>query len=108
MKLDIAKLSSTYDEIVNFLYEDNDELSIFLIDCYQKYLSSIKSSKSIKTIDKTMIEYVKKEEFYKFVKENFDIEDKYNTFDKIVLYLNKLYKNYEEEKMKKIKSTRWL
>ena len=42
------------------------------------------------------------------VLENFKEEDKYDTYDKIVLKLNKLYKVYEEEELKKIKSTRWL
>lgn len=108
MSIDKVKLSSHYDEIVNFQYEDNDELSNFLIDCYQKYIFSIKNKKSISNIDKIMKEYVKKEDFYKFVKSNFNEEDRYDSFDRIMLNLNKLYKLFEEEKLKKIKSTRWL
>ena len=108
MSLEKVKLSSNYDQIVNFLYEENDDLSSFLIDNYQKYIFSIKNKKSISNIDKTMSEYVKEESFYKFVKENFKEEDKYDTYDEIVLKLNKLYKVYEEEELKKIKSTRWL
>ena len=108
MSLEKIKLSSNYDTIVNFLYEENDDLSSFLVDNYQKYIFSIKNKKSISNIDKTMNEYVKKEKFYKFVKENFKEEDKYDTYDKIVLKLNKLYKIYEEDVLKKFKSTRWL
>lgn len=107
-KLRKVNLSKNYDTIINFLYEENNEISKFLIECYQEYIFNIKNKKSISNIDNIMNEYVKKNGFYRFVNNYFKTDNKYNSFDKIILQLNKLYKEYEEDKIKNIKNTRWL
>lgn len=103
-----VNLSSNYDKIVNFLYENDDQISRLLIECYQKYIFNIKNKNSISNVDKVMSEYIKKSDFYKTVQEYFKADEIYDSFDKIMLKIIKLYKLYEQQKYKNIKNTRWL
>ena len=83
-----------YDEIVNFLYSGNDEISKYLIDCYQEYIFNVKSLKSKINIDNIMKEYIEKKDFYKYVQNYFDVcknADIFNSYDKVVRKLFKLY-----------------
>ena len=98
-----------YDRVVNFLYENNDFISQILVDCYQKYLVSIKSSISRSNIDNIMNIYVDKKRFYKYVQRyfNHNLEEIYDTFDKVIMKLYRLYKNYESDKYRKISNSRW-
>lgn len=105
------KNSPHYDKIVAFQYEDNDIVSKLLIECFQAYLGHIKSKKSKYNIDKIMDEYTNKFTFYQYVQNYFNPSeslDLCDSFDKVMLKLNKLYKNYIEEQNKVIESTRWL
>jgi len=54
--------------------------------------------------------YTDKDAFYNYVNDYFKTNNSelYDSYDKVVLKLNKLYKNYEEEKYKKINPSRWL
>ena len=96
-----------YDKIINFLYEENTTITKLLINSYQEYIFNTKSSRSKKNIDKIMGLYINKDEFYKYVKENLK-DDIYLPYDKVIRKLNKIYKQYENDKYKKIKITRWL
>ena len=102
------KYTPNYDKIVNFLYEESDEISNKLIECYQEYIFNIKNKKCKEKIDIVMDEYTNKDFFYKYVQDYFSNNDLYDTYDKIVIKLNKLYKDFEEEKYKNIKTARWL
>ncbi len=106
-----VKCSPNYNDIVNFLYEDNSVISNFIISYYQEYLSSIKSKKSKEKLDLVLKEYIKKEEFYKYVQKHFDIEETNKLFDnyiKVMQKMYKLYRQYEDRKYKQINNTRWL
>lgn len=107
--IDLLQSSPNYDKIVNFLYEENDDISKLLIDYYQQYLFNIKSNKSKSNIDNIMNIYTEKTDFYKYVQQYFkENDDIYDTYDRVIKKLNKLYKNYDEEKLKKINNARWL
>lgn len=100
-----------YDKIVNFLYEENDTISKLLIHCYQEYSFTIKSNKSRLHIDEIMNLYTDKGDFYKFIQNYFDVSksnELFDSYDKLIIKLNRLYKTYEEEKLKKVKNARWL
>lgn len=96
-----------YDVITNFLYEENTTITKLLINSYQEYVFNIKSSRSKKNIDNIVNLYIQKGDFYKYVIENIE-DDIYFPYDKVIRKLNNIYKKYEIEKYKKIKSTRWL
>ena len=105
------KSSPHYDKIVEFLYEDNDLISKLIISHYQDYLANIKSKQSKLNIDHIMDVYTEKEEFYKYVQNYFDLEvnqDLLDSYDKVMLRIIKLYKLFEEERIKAINSARWI
>ena len=95
-----------YDKIVNFLYEENDAITKKIIESYQEYIFSIKNNKCKKNIDKVLSEYILKENFYKYVKENFDNEVLYSTYDIVIKKISMCYKNYYDTYT--IKNSRWL
>ena len=99
-----------YDKIVNFLYLENDINSKFLINCYQEYIFNIKSEKSKLKIDMIMGLYTEKEDFYKYTQSYFELSNNeiFDSYDKVIRKLIKVYKEYEIEKLKKIKNSRWL
>ena len=99
-------ISKYYDDIVNFLYEEDDIISKTLISSYQEYVFKIKNKQSKQTIDNILYEYINKTDFYKYVQENF--ENLYSSYDKVVLSLKRLYNEYEIERLKNIKNARWL
>lgn len=104
-------LTPNYDKIVNFLYEENDIISKYLIECYQEYIFNIKNKKSKLIIDDVMNEYIKKEEFYKYVFNHFNpsfSSELYDSYDKVIRKLINLHKEYETNTLKKINNTRWL
>lgn len=104
-------LTPNYDKIVNFLYEESDIISKYLIECYQEYIFKIKSRKSKLIIDNVMMEYTKKEEFYKYVINHFNpnfSSELYDSYDKVIRKIINLYKDYEKNTLKKINNTRWL
>lgn len=102
------KYSPNYDKIVNFLYEDNDEISKKIIESYQEYIFNIKNKKCKENIDSVLNNYTDKGDFYKYVQDYFNSHDLYETYNNIIIILNKLYKEYEEAKLKTIKNVRWL
>ncbi len=96
-----------YDKAVNFLYLENDIISKLLIEYYQEYVFNIKSEKSKIRVDKIMCIYTEKEDFYDYVQERLQ-EDIYDNYDKVIRKLIKIYKQFEIDKLKKVKNTRWL
>lgn len=103
--------SPNYDKIVNFLYEENDLISKLLIDNYRDYLTHIKSKKSKKEIDEMMNAYTDKADFYKRVQEYFNLEENHellDSYDKVIRKFRTVYKEWEKEKFKTMKSARWL
>jgi len=107
--IEVIESSPNYDKIVNFLYEDNDIVSKLLIDYYRQYLFNIKSNKNKLNIDNIMNIYTDKEDFYKYIQEYFINSDEiYDTYDRAIRLLNKLYRQFEYERIRKIKNARWL
>ena len=51
--------------------------------------------------------YTEKEDFYDYVQERLQ-EDIYDNYDKVIRKLIKIYKQFEIDKLKKVKNTRWL
>lgn len=96
-----------YDKIVNFLYLENDIISKLLIDCYQEYVFNIKSEKSKIKLDEIMNLYTDKDEFYKCVQLKLK-DDIYDNYEKVIRKLVKIYNEYENDKLKKVKNSRWL
>ncbi len=93
-------------DIVNFLYEDNDIVSDFIISYYHEYLSSNKNNKNIEKIYK---EYILKDKFYKYVQEYFDINHTNNIFKDYYSVINELkiiYKKYNRSK--DFRNSRWI
>ena len=100
-----------YDKIVNVLYLENDIISKLLIEYYQEYVFNIKSEKSKLKIDSIMSLYADKEDFYKYVQNYFDISNNneiYDSYDKVIRKLVKVYQEYEINALKNIKNSRWL
>ena len=96
-----------YDKIVNFLYLENDIMSKLLIDYYQEYVFNIKSEKSKIKVDNIMNLYTDKEDFYKYVQLKLQ-DDIYDNYEKVIRKLVKIYNEYENDKLKKVKNSRWL
>ena len=96
-----------YDKIVNFLYLENDIMSKLLIDYYQEYVFNIKSEKSKIKVDEIMNLYTDKEDFYKYVQLKLQ-DDIYDNYERVIRKLIKIYNEYENDKLKKVKNSRWL
>ncbi len=100
-----------YDKIVNFLYVENDIISELLINYYQEYVFNIKSEKSKAKLDEIMSLYTDKDDFYKYVQKFFTLENNnsiYDSYDKVIRKLLKIYKQYEIDKLARIENSRWL
>lgn len=102
----IINNSPNYDKIVNFLYQENDEISKILIENYQEYLFG--NNKNKKKLDMIFDIYTNKDEFYRYIQSYFlEYNDElYNL--KLMSNICKLYDNFEKEKLSKIDNVRWL
>jgi len=108
MKAVIEKYSPNYDKIVNFLYEDDDFVSNRLISIYRDYLFG-NNNRYKKKLDMVLGVYTDKQDFYRYIQEYFKKDDNLlDTDEKILNKLNRLYDDFEKEKLKKINNTRWL
>lgn len=94
------------DKILNFLYEDNDEISKKLIECYQELMFN--KNKNIKLFYQILDEYTNKNGFYKYLQQNFPDEDLYELNDQIIKKVISIYKRYQIDKLKVINNARWL
>ena len=55
--------------------------------------------------------YIEKRNFYKYIQNHFNLNESnelFDSYDKVIIKLNRLYNNYEEEKLKLLKNTRWI
>lgn len=106
-----VKSSLHYDKIVNFLYEDNNSISKLLIENYQEYLLWVKNKNSKKKMDIILDEYTEKKDFYRFVQNEFNLDvsnELLEGYDRVMRKLLKLYHQFEQDKLRKVNSTRWI
>lgn len=111
---DSLKYAPHYDEIVSFVFSEDDFITKRIINYYQEYLlGSIKQTNyRIRNLDRTIYEYLKNIKFNKYVKDYLetlessnDGIDYYNNLD---INLSKLYKKFEKYSLEIISGTRWL
>lgn len=108
------KYAPHYDEIVAFIFNEDDFISRRIIEYYQEYLvGTIKSNnRRVRTLDKVVYEYFYNIKFNKYVHDYLEaLEDSnegidyYNNLD---INLPKLYKNFEKNSLEIINGTKWL
>jgi len=110
MKVDhleeVLKNCEYYDDIINYTPEENDDITKDMIRYYQDYVFfNWNESEKLKNIDVILNEYVKNTHFNKYMKKRFrEVGDVLPVYD----ILESLYKDYQEEAMKKVDNTRWI
>ncbi|MDD2434780.1 MAG: hypothetical protein PHO63_00820 [Bacilli bacterium] len=111
----VLKYSPNYNDIVNYNFDEDDFVSQRIINYYQEYLFGNiykPQLKKIKVFDKIVWEYIKNDQFYQYVQyylkelelSNSDL-DYYEHLDR---NLEKLYKDFDKNSLKKVVSTKWL
>jgi len=110
----ILKYAPHYDEIVSFVFNEDDFITKRIINYYQEYLLGVLNCNNyrIRSLDNTIYQYLNNIKFNKYVlnflenleDSNEDI-DYYNNLD---INLPKLYKRFEKESLEIVSSTRWL
>ncbi len=108
------KYASNYDEIISFIFDEEDFITKRIINYYKEYLLDTKGSdnKCIRELDESVYEYLTDNKFNIFVtnyleelEESNDDIDYYNNLD---INLPKLYKRFKSDSLNTISSTRWL
>ena len=108
------KYAENYDEIVTFLPKEEDFITRRIINYYQEYLFGVIECNNyrIRTLDRTIYEYLTNFKFNKYVKDFFkELEDSNEEFDyynNLDINLPKLYRNYLKDGLNLVSSTRWL
>lgn len=102
----IINNSPNYDKIVNFLYQETDEISKILVENYQEHLFG--NNKNKKKLDMIFDIYTNKDEFYHYI-QNYFSEFKDELYSsKLMSIMSKLYDSFEKERLSKIDNARWL
>lgn len=111
---EILKSAPYYDEIISFIFNEDDFITKRIINYYQEYLFGVIKCNNyrIKVLDKTIYEYLTNSKFNKYAKEflenleqsNDDI-DYYNNLD---INLPRLYRMYEKNSLLVVSNSRWL
>lgn len=108
------KYSPHYDEIVSYVFNEDDFITKRIINYYQEYLLGVIKCNNYraKNLDQAIYEYLNNLKFYKYVQEyleNLEYSnegiDYYNNLD---INLPKLYKNFERDSLEIVNGTRWL
>lgn len=103
-----------YDEIVSFVFKEDDFITKRIINYYQEYIfGSIECNNyRIRILDKSIYEYLYNIKFNYFSKkyleqleQSNDNIDYYNNLD---INLPKLYRRFEKDSLEKINVCRWL
>lgn len=104
----IINNSPNYDKIVNFLYQENDEISKVLIENFQEHLFG--NNKNKKKLDIVFDAYTNKDEFYRYIQNYFKefSDDLYSPCVKLMNNMCRLYDRFEEERLSKIDNVRWI
>ncbi len=113
----IVELCPYFFKIINFEYDDSDEVSKRLIAIYQKYLFSIDPKNKdeaikVQLLDKIINKYIDDYFFRKLLRKDlFEIKvssKKSNIMSSIVNGLIKIYNRYEEGITRNIYISRWI
>ena len=108
------KYAPHYDEIVSYIFDENDFITKRIINYYQEYLlGTIKCNNyRIRSLDKTIYEYLNNIKFqsyvYEYLEELEDSNDGIDYYNNLDINLPKLYRSFEKESLEVISSTRWL
>lgn len=113
----ILKTCPHYDDIINYDFDYNDELSIDLIDWYKDLIFSCdgnneKETKIIKMIDNSMYMYVNDYKYRKGLSDIITVRDIDLNSDKSIKKLIKKIldytSKYEIKEILDVKSSRWI
>lgn len=114
---EIVNMCSNFFKIINFEYDDKDEITKKIISIYQKYIFSIdinnnEEVEKIKLLDKLINKYIDDYFFRKMLKKDiFEIKissKNSNIMTSIVNGLIKIYNKYEEGITRNIYVSRWI
>lgn len=108
MDINIILLAVNYDEIVNYIYDNDDFITDKIINYYKNYVLSImpNDKQAIKRLDMIVKNYISDRDFNSYVKVNLnDDTDYYYDLD---ITLTKLYKDYLLREKRKLSMHRWL
>ena len=112
----ILKYCPNYHKIENFDFEEDDYISLKLINIYEDYIFNIdekdeENIKKINILDKILAKYVDDYTFRKEIKNgvlNIRVKRGNNVIEAIVNSLIMLFENYEEGYTRNIYFARWI
>jgi len=110
----ILKYIPHYDEIVSFPYKEDDFITKRIINYYQEYIFGIIECNNyrIRTLDKTIYEYLTNIKFNNFSKKYLEkleeANDEIDYYNNLDINLPRLYKRFELENIEVISGSRWL
>ena len=108
------KYAPHYDEIVTFVFKEEDFITKRIINYYQEYLFGVIKSNNyrIRILDKIIYEYLSNSKFNKYVtdflEELEDSNDNIDYYNNLDINLPRLYRRYEKDSLELISSARWL
>lgn len=107
MKLKFMKYALNYDNVVNFIYDEEDYLTVKIIDYYKNYTLGLipKNKYKIKILDNVVNKYLTDIYFHIYVENNINSSDIYYDLDDDMI---NLYRSYLNIKSRKIATNRWL
>jgi len=113
---DILKYCPNFHKIMNFEYEDDDTITIKLINIYEEFIFNInlndsESVKRVSILDKVLGKYINDYTFRKEIKNgimSIRVRRGADIIETIVNNLITLFENYEEGYTRNIYFARWI
>ena len=108
------KYALHYDEIVSFVFKEDDFITIRIINYYQEYLLGVIKCNNyrIRVLDKTIYEYLTNVKFNKYVTDFLEALENSNDgidyYNNVDINLPRLYRSFQKDSLEVISSTRWL
>lgn len=110
-KSSMINLCKHYDDIVEYIYNEDDRLAKMFIDYYRDYMDAVNldSSEDVNLIyeyDEALYSYLTNRKFYRLVQEQYNNKNDWGNF--MIQNLIQLYAVYQDMISCKVKEAKWL